>query len=352
MRHRRPIKKAPTAVSHCQRKPLHKTASNAAASACYPPFAFSPLIAAVEKPMPKSSLAINRLTRLAAGWLILLLMLAPPAYAANDKGIFYRAQRDDVQIHLLGSMHVANADLYPLRAAMETAFGAADTLVVELDITRIDQAAVAAWATEHGSYPEGDSLRNHLRMETWQRLSNYLQEQEIDPASIERQKPGLLVMMLTMLQIHAEGMQAALGIDQHFLNAASAVQKPVLELETVVEQLALIAEMPHPDKTINQTLDEIDDMASYIDELAATWKSGDVEKFEPLILMALSGDDAESRTYFSRILEQRNRRMAQRLLTRSHTAKNLFVVVGAAHLVGAEGLPTLLRQAGFQVTQI
>ena len=101
-------------------------------------FALSPFIAAVEKPMPKTTPVINRLTRLAAGRLILLLILAQPAYAANDKGIFYRAQRDDVQIHLLGSMHVASADLYPLRAAMETAFGAADTLVVELDITRGD----------------------------------------------------------------------------------------------------------------------------------------------------------------------------------------------------------------------
>lgn len=288
-------------------------------------------------------------------WLLLLipiLMLTHPAYAANDKGIFYRAQRDDIEIYLLGSMHVASPDLYPLRPAIEVAFSGADTLVVEVDITRIDPTEVATWMAAHGLYPEGDSLRNHLHADTWQRLSKYLQSQDIDPASIERQKAGLLATMLTMLQMHEDGLQAQLGIDQHFLNAASAIKKPLLELETLVDQLTLIAEMPNPDLTINATLDEIDDAVPYVDELTAAWKSGDIEKFEPLILTALTGDDAETRTYFSRILEQRNRSMTQRLLTQSRTTKKLFVVVGAAHLVGAEGIPALLKEAGFRITQI
>ncbi|MET0378933.1 MAG: TraB/GumN family protein [Spongiibacteraceae bacterium] len=302
--------------------------------------------------MSTPSPTFNQLLRCTT-WLVLLLTLVQPAaYAANDKGIFYRAQRDNVEIYLLGSMHVASPDLYPLRAAMEVAFGAADTLVVEVDITRIDHAAVATWMTEHGFYPEGDSLRNHLRAETWQRLSKYLQKQDIDPASLERQKPGLLVMMLTMLQMNADGLQAALGIDQHFLNAANTVKKPVFELETVVDQLTLIAAMPNPDKTINLMLDEIEDTAPYIDELSTAWKSGDAEKFEPLILTALTGDDAESRAYFSRILEQRNRSMTQRLLAQCRATQKLFVVVGAAHLVGTEGIPALLKQAGFEITQI
>jgi len=33
------------------------------------------------------------------------------------------------------------------------------------------------------------------------------------------------------------------------------------------------------------------------------------------------------------------------------TAKSYFIVVGAAHLVGKTGLPTLLKDAGFEVKQ-
>lgn len=301
--------------------------------------------------MSKQSPAIVR-SRPHFGWLIVLLMLVHPAFAANDKGIFYRVQRDDIEIYLLGSMHVASPDLYPLRPAMEAAFSAADTLVVEVDITHIDPTEVTTWMAAHGLYPEGDNLRKHLHADTWRRLSKYLHSQDIDPASIERQKAGLLATMLTMLEMHDDGLQAQLGVDQHFLNAASAIKKPLFELETAVDQLSLIADMPNPDLIINATLDEIDDAEPYVDELTAAWKSGDVEKFEPLIMTALTGDDAETRAYFSRILQQRNHSMTQRLLTQSRTTKKLFVVVGAAHLVGTEGIPALLKQAGFQVTQI
>jgi uncharacterized protein YbaP (TraB family) len=281
----------------------------------------------------------------------LLLTVHAPLFAANDRGLFYRAERAGIEIYLLGSVHVSNGDLYPLRAAIETPFAAAQILAVELDITKVDPTQVATWMAKNGTYPEGDSLRQHLQPETWQRLSRYLQDQGIEPQTIERQKPGLLVSLLSMRQLSSGGLLAQLGIDQHFLDAASNANKPLLELETVQEQLELLADLPNPDRAITEMLDEIDSMKAMTDDLTTLWKNGDAAKFETAVLEDMAGDDPDAQAFIKKILQDRNHTMTERLLARHGTATKIFVVVGAAHLVGAEGIPALLQQRGFTVEQ-
>lgn len=281
-----------------------------------------------------------------------LLIAHTAAFAANDRGLLYRAERDGREIYLLGSVHVADGNLYPLRDAMEKAFTSAQMLAVEIDITRVDTARVATWMAQHGVYPEGDSLRNHLRPETWQRLGNYLQERGIDPQTVERQKPGLLVSSLSIQQLAADGLHADFGIDQHFLAAAGAAKKPIVELETIEEQLELLAAMPDPDASINDMLDEIADIKSLTDDLTALWKTGDADAFERMVLADMAGENPDSQAYIARLLRDRNHSMTERLLSRRGDAKTLLVVVGAAHLVGDEGVPALLKQRGFSVRQL
>ena len=273
------------------------------------------------------------------------------AHAANDRGLFYRAELDGVKIYLLGSIHLGDDSMYPLRREMETAFTQADTLVVELDVNHIDSAHVAEWMQQHGNYPQGETLRDHITPQTWQRLSSYLKAHNIDPTLVQQQKPGLLVNVLTMTQLANNGLSPSLGIDQHFLLNADKTKKPVRELETVEGQLSLLIEMPNGDRLINQTLDEIKDLKTEADDLFGAWKKGDTAQLEPMVMKELMGDDDESRAFFARIYTQRNHEMTTHIVEFSKTDKTLFVVVGAAHLLGDEGIVALLKKNGFKVEQ-
>lgn len=281
--------------------------------------------------------------------LVALLCWTFVAVAANDRGLFYRAQRDGVEIFLLGSIHVADATLYPLRPAIESAFDTAQVLIVELDPSGVDPERVAAWMAEHGRYPAGDSLEKNLRPQTWRRLSHFLRARNIDPQSVQQQKPGLLLSVLAIQQLSAAGLSAQHGIDEHFLRAARRLDKPVLELETIEDQLTLLAAMPNPDRALSELLDEIDQLKDDTHELLAAWKAGDADQIEPLIMDTLNADDAESQAFYARLLQQRNRAMTARLLMQSEPGTRWFVVVGAAHLLGDEGIPALLRERGFEV---
>ena len=284
--------------------------------------------------------------------LCLLFALIPAAFAANDRGLFYRAERGAAVIYLLGSIHLGDDAMYPLRSSIESTFAQTDALVVELDITAIDPLRMTRWMAANGQYPPGESLRDHLQPQTWQRLSAYLQKQSLPIEAMQRYKAGILVNMLTMMQLTQTGLSSALGLDQHFLLAAHADKKSIIELETAEDQLALLASMPNSDALINQTLDEIEDIGSARDELFDAWRTGDSAQLEKEINKELRGDNAASREFFARIFTRRNQAMTTRIAAESNTHRHLFVVVGAGHLLGSDGVVALLRRQGFKIEQL
>lgn len=283
--------------------------------------------------------------------LLLQCLLGHGALAANDRGLIFRAQRGDSTVYLLGSIHLGNPAMYPLRTSMEQAYANSDALVVELDINRVDAQALAGWMIEHGQYPAGESLRDHLQPQTWQRLQAWLDRHGLPVEAIARYRPGILVNMLTVMQMTQEGYSASLGLDQHFLQAAQRDGKPIIELEKAEDQLALLLAVPNGDALIADTLDELDDLHTASDTLFDAWKAGDGSALETEVNRSLYQDDAESREFFDKIFTQRNRAMTDHIVAAGHTHKRLFVVIGAGHLLGGEGVVELLRRRGFAVEQ-
>ncbi len=285
-------------------------------------------------------------------FLLLFWLLGHSAIAANDRGLIFHAQRGDSTVYLLGSIHLGNPAMYPLRAAMEQAYAKTDALVVELDINRVDAQALAGWMIEHGQYPAGQSLRDHLQPQTWQRLQNWLAKRGLPVDAIARYRPGILVNMLTVMQMTQEGYSTDLGLDQHFLQAAQRGGKPIIELEKAEDQLALLLAVPNGDALIADTLDELDDLHTASDTLFNAWKAGDGAALEAEVNRSLRQDDAESREFFDKIFTQRNRAMTDRVVDAGQTHKRLLVVIGAGHLLGDEGVVELLRKRGFAIEQL
>lgn len=109
----------------------------------------------------------------------MLLLLAQGALgAAQDKAFFWEVLGKNATVYLLGSVHFANPDFYPLNAGIERAFAESDNLVVEVDIASPGARAaqlIMAW----GSYPPGESIEDHLSPRTYQQLSEYLASQQL-----------------------------------------------------------------------------------------------------------------------------------------------------------------------------
>ena len=92
----------------------------------------------------------------------------------------------------------------------------------------------------------------------------------------------------------------------------------------------------------------IDTVIGMADEIVELWRNGRTEELGAV----LAGGYEEFPDLFAKLVSDRNRRWMpaiEELLAGTDTA---FVVVGALHLVGRDGLIELLRGKGYDVDQL
>ena len=95
------------------------------------------------------------------------------------------------------------------------------------------------------------------------------------------------------------------------------------------------------------TMAELDTYVGKVRDLARDWAAGDVAALEKELLSAFN----QSPEIYDRLLVERNRNWLPQVDACLQENAGCFIVVGAAHLVGRDGLPTLLEKRGYRVTQ-
>ena len=267
--------------------------------------------------------------------------------SAENKGFLWQVSDNNSSVYLLGSVHFANADYYPMSRATNKAFAAADTLAVEVDITNLDPIKTQQLMYHMGNYQDGRTLKDVLSPETYQKLETYLENQRIPLRLIGNQKPGMLIMSLTSMELMKLGMSPEFGIDQHFLTRAKG-NKRIVELESLQQQLELLLNMDNPDQAINQTLEEFPTFPELASQLLSAWQSGSTTQMEELLIDEPLQKYPESQTFFDKMFTERNLSMAEKIKGYLKEDNTVFVVVGAGHLIGDQGIVNLLKEAGLK----
>jgi len=274
---------------------------------------------------------------------------APPATPAPaKKALFWKASTDGSVVYLLGSIHLGSKDMYPLAKEVEDAFERSAALIVEVDINRVDQQGMQAMILSKGLYGGDDSLWNHVSPETRQALEKFCEKYGFPAAAMAKFRPWMAAITVATLPLTKSGMEAGLGIDKYFLDKAVQVKKKVVEAESAEWQIKLLSGFP----------DEVQEkyMASALEEggvekvkrLQDVWMSGDAAGLDALIHEKSSTPDAITRG----MLEDRNPHMADVAEQHLKGKEIAFMVVGAAHMVGAEGVVKLLEKRGYKVEQV
>jgi len=263
-----------------------------------------------------------------------------------------QSQNKNNSVFLFGSIHVADASVYPLRPTVENAYKNSDILVVEVDETQADQVKLNEILMKRGFYPGTETIADHINQETMQMLQNFLNKSGIPYVTIARMRPGLIAITLTVARIVQLGYSPELGIDRYFLNKARNNKKPVHQLETAEAQMELLLSFSNDDLILKHTVISLDDMDAMFNEIINAWKSGDTGKIEAVMLTEQLNENPEFESLFKRLFDDRNVMMAKKIEKMLHLTKNYFVVVGAGHLVGDMGIVSLLKNKGYKVKQL
>lgn len=276
---------------------------------------------------------------------------AGPAWAAASPNFLWQVQVRGSTIYLLGSIHVLKKEVYPLSKTIQEAFAQSDTLAVEAninDLTRIDLERIAFSSL----YREGDNLERHVSPATLALIKKEAGRLALPLEVALQQKPWCLGLTLQSLALLQAGYDPAYGVDQHFLTRATG-KKKILELEGLDEQIDLLAGLSETEQEIFllSSLNDLKNIIREADKLVETWRAGAVKRLEAIIAKNAPQDNSFTSINEKLILD-RNKKMAAVIETYLKSPGTCFVIVGAAHLIGNQGIVQLLKDKGYKVRQL
>ena len=292
------------------------------------------------------------LARLILSLTLLVGLLAP--LAAQSNGIvplLYVAERDDAVFYIYGSIHAAPPEAIPPPVVVREAFDRSALLVTEIPMSDDLFATMTMQMMELMFYPDGESLRDLFSPNEWRQVVSWASSAGIPPDMIGQMRPWAASLMVAESAPVPPGFSVANGLDLYFGNKGTARRMSNVGLETLDEQIALLSAGTEEEQAaaLLEAIEQVATATQTID-LYAAWRDGDALAIEDLILEGIG--DAESEAY-QQLLTIRNRNWAQTMSEELSDATGpVFVVVGAAHLVGQDSLLELLRGEGFAVRRV
>lgn len=278
----------------------------------------------------------------------------------------WKAERSDAPpIWLFGTIHVPDARVLQLAPQAQAAFSSATHVVTEIPLDLDAQVGIA----DALMLPANERLTDVLGTERFDRLQRVVTASLEDQqplvtmallAALDRLKPWAAMAQLALLDYLPDVVAGRPSLDARLSADARSAGKALSALETVEEQARVfdVFTMEEQVTLLENTLAQVERGVATGEspgrQLVDLYLSGDATRLTAALRADGPADAALAGKFERVLLRDRNRRMAERLerLRATHAEDELFVAVGALHLVGDNSLPALLEAQGYRVTRV
>lgn len=250
-------------------------------------------------------------------------------------------------VYLLGSVHILPPDVQWRSPAIRAALKRTDIFVFEVPQDEQSIAKLQQMIAARGYLPPGQNLRGLLPPALRPDYDAAVTASGLPPSAIETMRPWLAALQIMFAQIAKQNFSAENGVDSQLAGEAVRTGKPVRYLETIEQQFALLAP---EDRSLEMEefeagLKDLRDVISGVQPMVTAWSKGDVKALHELINGELDKFPAARKA----LLDDRNRAWLPKIQAMLGEKRTFFIAVGAGHLTGAQGLPALLRAAGYKI---
>jgi len=277
----------------------------------------------------------------------------------ETKHFLWKVSDENSSVWLLGSIHLADSTLYPLAPVIDSAFAQAEELAVEINLNDDEVVKeLGEQSASQGMLAEG-TLRDLLPEDMWNTVDSLCAAWNVPMEMIEKARPWLAATTLSSYAFMQAGLNPEYGIDYVFLDRAAMDGKAIVGLETAEEQIGALADTTESDSAgvyyLRTTLREISGFHDLITNIMRAWKTGDDDLLHSLLddvddEDSLSQDSKYKEEYEQRIYVNRNAKMADSIATFLRENRNVFVVVGVAHLaLEKDNVIEALKRRGFKI---
>ena len=277
----------------------------------------------------------------------LALLLSFISTTLHAESSVWKIKKGNNYLFLGGTVHVLAAADYPLPDEFDQAYQRSERLVLETDMQKLESPDFQQTMLRELTYSDGRNLKSVLSEKTFQALEQYCSSRGIPMANLLPFKPGLVAATLTIFELQYLGL-AGEGVDAYFNGKAVKDQKSIGQLETVEAQLEFISTMGQgrEDEMIAYTLSDIKNLSSLMGEIKQLWRSGNMSDLDTLAVIPFKNDFPG---IYKKILVDRNNAWIPQIQSMLKTREVEFVLVGALHLAGEDGLLAQLSASGYEV---
>ena len=273
---------------------------------------------------------------------------------APRRGLLYEIRTVGNTVYLFGTLHVGKPEFYPLSREVNRALADSQRLYLEVNLT--DTTTINAETVAMAMYGDGITLDQKLPAALMAKVSARLARYQFPQQIALKMKPWMLAHTLLLLEAKRRGYDPELASEFHLLGYAGAAHKEIRGLESLSEQFAVFDRMSQAQQQafLEQTLSEFDDarFETRLKALFDAWANADARALEDELQYEKTQDSVFASILLPRLIDERNRAMADRIADIARSGPKSFVAVGALHLVGKEGIVELLRRRGFAVRQL
>ncbi|SEH05598.1 TraB/GumN family protein [Candidatus Venteria ishoeyi] len=266
-----------------------------------------------------------------------------------EKGLCWEISKPgQASSYLFGTIHSEDQRVLQLPDSVRQKFDKASSLSLEIQMGDevIEKLAGTLFL------PDSENLILLLGKEDFKKLFQTMSQHGMLVNIAMRLKPWVAMMIVMMPKT-----KTGLFLDKYLQEQAKVQNKAIYSLESVEEQLAIFdsLSLDKQVRLLRATVKYLDNIPEYLENMHTLYLAQDLAGMEKLSNEMMKTEDPELEALNLRLMQhmlsKRNHVMVHRMQARLQEG-NAFIAVGALHLVGKEGLISLLQQQGYQLRRI
>lgn len=264
----------------------------------------------------------------------------------TKKGLFWEINVESDKVYLLGSVHLGRQEEFPLRAEIESAFNSVPTLIVEVLSENLKTKLYINKQTllkMQNRNPK--KVPSHVN-EMFNKRKKVLNID--DNVCLEKHSIGFIQQLITGKIISQTEYNMKYGIDRYFLKKAKG-KKEIIQLETIEEQIEKLYNTPE-EIFYDELNIPIDKLTEDLNRMVNCVFEGNQK--ELLSMLYERKNSKATQQYNNMMIKERNYNMANQIDEYIRADKSCFIVLGAAHFIGYDGIVEILKRKGYKVNRI
>lgn len=268
--------------------------------------------------------------------------------------LLWKVSDGDNSLYLLGSIHVLKKSDYPLSPDVDAALRDAKTVIFELDMDDMTKPENLAKMQQSFAFEDDRKLSGVLPPATWTKLEAMFAKTGTPVSAVEGVEPWALNLQLVMGVMIGMGFDPQAGVDHHLTREAKKAGKSLIALETLQDQIDMFEAQPDAEQVrgLERFFDNPKETVQLMQAMHAGWKTGDVEALDRDLRGVMAAGAPESYRVVNVVRNDKWVPKLQARLDGHGKGDNSLAVVGAMHLLGADGVVEKLRAKGYRVERV